>query len=119
MRLSFPWTYVSLGAALALTLSAARPVAADVAPAPVALDATHFVMVRENRLLVYEADPKHGYALRVVNSALLDENGQVIGQFRPDAHPAIGPSATPAPSAPLVPPPAPRSPAPAPALTLD
>src|SRR5438067_1629208 len=97
MRLSCPWTHASLGAALALTLCAPYPAAADAPTTPAALDATHFVVARGDRLLVYEADPKHGYTLRLVNSALLDERGQVIGQFWPEAHPSIGPSAPPAP----------------------
>jgi hypothetical protein len=116
MRLTFAWTYVPLSAALLLTACAARPAAADPSPTSVALDPTHFVVVRADRVLVYEADPKHGYALRVVNSALLDENGQVIGQFRPEARPSVGPSALPAPVLPV---PAPRSPSPTPSAPLD
>src|SRR5690349_17257274 len=85
---------------------------ADVASsAPVALDATHFALVRGDRVTVYEIDPKHGYSLRAVNAALLDENGVVIGQFRPDARSSVGPSSLSAPKRPAQPPlPAPQLP---------
>jgi hypothetical protein len=81
-----------------------------------ALDARHFALLKGDRILIYEVDPSHGYALRVVNTALLDGEGQVLGQFRPEK-PAV---ATPAPAPgkaappPASPPPASEPPGPAP-----
>jgi hypothetical protein len=85
----------SLLAAAALSLAVLSPAGADVpAPAaPAALDATHFVVVRGDRLVIYEVDPKKGYDLRVVNSALVDESGRIVGQFRPETAPAASPPA--------------------------
>jgi hypothetical protein len=58
------------------------------------LDARHFALLKGDRIVIYEVDPSHGYALRVVNTALLDGEGQVLGQFRPEK-PAVS---TPAPA---------------------
>jgi hypothetical protein len=78
------------------------------------LDARHFALLKGDRIVIYEVDPAHGYALQVVNTALLDDEGRVLGQFRPEK-PAAAPAA-PAPrkAAPRVPPPASEPPAPAP-----
>lgn len=84
----------SLVAAVALSLSALTPARAEApaASAPTALDATHFVLVRGDRIIIYEVDPKKGYDVRVVNSALVDESGRILGQFRPDSSPEAAPS---------------------------
>lgn len=79
------------------------------------LDARHFALLKGDRIVIYEVDPSHGYALRVVNTALLDGEGQVMGQFRPEK-PAVS---TPAPapgksSPPRTPPPASEPDGPAP-----
>jgi hypothetical protein len=59
-----------------------------------ALDTRHFALLKGDRIVIYEVDPSHGYALHVVNTALLDGEGRVMGQFRPEK-PAV---ATPAPA---------------------
>src|SRR5437588_9791572 len=103
--------HVFLGALTAFCLSPGHSAAAETVPAPtpVSLDATHFLLVRGDRVVVYAIDPRHGYEVSVVNSALLDANGFVIGQFRPEARPSVGPSALPTP-APRETAPAPRTP---------
>jgi hypothetical protein len=111
---SLRWLAVSVVSSIALSLAAARPSAAQASSgaAPVALDATHIAVLRGDRLVVYELNPKRGYDVRVVNSALLDANGLVIGQFHPEGRPAADPSSLPPAPAPAPPPNAPTSPAP-------
>jgi hypothetical protein len=90
----------SLLTMVTLSLAPLPPAGAETpaASAPVGLDATHFVVVRGDRLVIYEVAPKKGYDLRVLNSALVDESGRIVGQFRPDPASAVAPpAAAPAP----------------------
>jgi hypothetical protein len=96
MRGTIVWCS-SLVAAAVLSLAPLTPAIADTptASTPCVLDATHFVVVRGDRIVVYEVDPKKGYDLRVLNSALVDDGGHIVGQFRPETEPA---AVTPAPA---------------------
>jgi hypothetical protein len=80
------------------------------------LDARHFALLKGDRIVIYEVDPSHGYALRVVNTALLDGEGRVMGQFRPEKPAAAAPAPAPGKVAPppVSPPPASEPDGPAP-----
>jgi hypothetical protein len=86
-----------------------RPAAAQSGAAGrlTALDARHFALLKGDRIVIYEVDPSHGYALHVVNTALLDGVGRVMGQFRPEKPAAATPAPAPGKVAP------PRTPPPA------
>jgi hypothetical protein len=78
----------TIAALLALACAPAHadaPPSATIAP----LDARHVVILRGDRMVVYEIDPARKHQARVVNTVILDEEGQIVGQFRPD--PAAAP----------------------------
>jgi hypothetical protein len=110
------WVSVLAAAGIVIWVGA-RPAAAQSGAAGglMPLDARHFVLLKGDRLVVYEVDPAHGYALQVVNTALLNEEGQVLGQFRPEKPAAVPIPPEPKKTAPRVPPaPASEPPVPAP-----
>jgi hypothetical protein len=78
-----------------LFVLAAAPVRADAPPAAsiAPLDARHVVVLRGDRMVIYEIDPARNHQARVVNTVLLDDEGQIAGQFRPD--PEAGPTVVP------------------------
>jgi hypothetical protein len=74
------------------------------------IDARHVALLKGDRIVIYEIDPARGFQLKVVNTVILDAEGQVLGQYRPAEPPAVP---SPRPAAP-----APASPAPAPPARL-
>jgi hypothetical protein len=106
--------WVSVLAVAGIVLCAGgRPVAAQSSASGglTPLDARHFALLKGDRIVIYEVDPSHGYTLRVLNMALLDGEGQVLGQFRPEKPAAVTPAPEPGKAPPQVPPPPASEPA--------